>query len=162
MGLRFHPAESCATETWRKSVIETAVRQGQSRAWAQAQIDRLLACEQYLSECGTYHVLVQFLPARGSWPAMQWLSIKRNDREPINDWRILQQIKNAIVGEEVEAVELYPAESRLVDSANQYHLFALTTSGLRFPFGYEERLVTEEPLGKSKQRPFAKEGESHA
>ena len=52
-----------------------------------------------------------------------YLSIKRLDREPINDWRAMQKIKNAIVGKEWEAVEIYPAESRLVDTANQYHLF---------------------------------------
>lgn len=52
-----------------------------------------------------------------------YLSIKRRDREPISDWRAMQKIKNAIVGDEWEAVEIYPAESRLVDTANQYHLF---------------------------------------
>ena len=52
-----------------------------------------------------------------------YLSIKRLDREPIGDWRAMQKIKNAIVGAEWEAVEIYPAESRLVDTANQYHLF---------------------------------------
>jgi hypothetical protein len=52
-----------------------------------------------------------------------WLSIKRRDREVIRDWRELQAIKNAIVGPEHEGFELYPAESRLVDTANQFHLF---------------------------------------
>lgn len=52
-----------------------------------------------------------------------YLSIKRLDREPINDWRAMQKIKNSIVGPEWEAVEIYPAESRLVDTANQYHLW---------------------------------------
>ena len=75
---------------------------------------------------------------------MSWLSI--------HDWRELQQIKNAICGEEIEAVELYPA-SRLVDTSNQYHLWALP-AGKRFPFGYKERLLITEPGMKAKQRPF--------
>lgn len=95
-----------------------------------------------------------------NWPGMSHLSIKRRDKEPIHDWRELQEIKNAIMGDNCEAVELYPAEARLVDSANQYHLFALRQSGLRFPFGYQERLVDDEVGAAAvgaKQRPFKKE-----
>jgi hypothetical protein len=51
------------------------------------------------------------------------LSIKRHDKEAFHDWRVFQRIKNAILGEEWEGVEIYPAESRLVDTCNQYHLF---------------------------------------
>jgi hypothetical protein len=57
------------------------------------------------------------------------LSIKRNDREPIMDWRDLQAIKTAICGAEVEALQIFPAESRVVDTANQYHLYAFMRSG---------------------------------
>lgn len=77
------------------------------------------------------------------------------DREPIHDWRELQDVKNALVGTEGEAVELYPAESRLVDTANQYHLFALAERGQRFPFGFRERLVGDKSVGASRQRPRA-------
>src|SRR5690348_14199677 len=48
------------------------------------------------------------------------LSIRRHDGEPCNNWRDLQQIKNELVGPEFEAVELFPAESRLIDTCNQY------------------------------------------
>jgi hypothetical protein len=67
---------------------------------------------------------------------MVWLSIRRLDRETIHDWRELQAIKNELVGPEFEAVELYPAESRLVDGANQYHLWAVNDASYRFPFGF--------------------------
>jgi len=69
------------------------------------------------------------------------LSIKRIDREPIHDWRDLQSIKNQIVGKENEAVEIYPAESRLVDTANQYHLWVDNDSKYRFPMGFYCRLT---------------------
>ncbi len=90
----------------------------------------------------------------GGW---RWLSIKRKDKRRIKDWRELQQIKNAICGEEYEAVELYPAESRLVDTSNQFHLFVLP-EGSQFPFGYMERMVCTGD-GKidefnTRQRPF--------
>lgn len=87
------------------------------------------------------------------------LSFKRNDRNPLHDWRDIQRLKNEILGPEEEACELYPAESRLVDGANQYHLWCF--NGQHAPFGYTSRCVTE---GKgavavglapdAKQRPF--------
>ena len=85
------------------------------------------------------------------------LSIKRNDKNPMHDWRDLQRIKNELLGPESEAMELYPAESRLVDTANQYHLWCFL--GLRAPFGYNaERIVMEDVGtacgGTGKQRPF--------
>lgn len=75
------------------------------------------------------------------FPAMWWLSIKRLDKEPIYDWRDLQRIKNMIVGAEHEAVQLFPAESRKVDTANQYHLFVLKDASINFPFGFNQRCV---------------------
>jgi len=72
------------------------------------------------------------------WPRMIHLSIRREDRKPINDWRDLQRLKNELCGTNTEAVELYPAERRLVDAANQYHLYVLEP-GFEFPFGYPGR-----------------------
>ena len=89
-----------------------------------------------------------------SWPDMIELSIKRLDKDAIHDWRDLQRIKNELVGPENEAVELYPAESRLMDTANQYYLFVLADPKARFPFGFQERLVVAESYGNSRQRPF--------
>ena len=81
-----------------------------------------------------------------------WLSVKRHDREAFHDWRIMQQIKNALCGDEWEGIELYPAESRLVDTSNQYHLFCFNT---QFPIWvFNERAVTDFKLGNSKQRAF--------
>lgn len=51
------------------------------------------------------------------------LSIKRKDKRPCNSWADFQAIKNELVGEEVDAVEVYPKESNLVNTANQYHLW---------------------------------------
>jgi hypothetical protein len=69
------------------------------------------------------------------------LSIKRNDQQPIHDWRHLQQIKNDICGPDREAVELYPASSRVIDSANQYHLWVLP-KGRVIAVGATTRTVT--------------------
>lgn len=96
------------------------------------------------------------------WPGdeVTWLSIKRRDKDVIRDWRHLQRIKNDICGPEREALEMFPAESRLVDTSNQFHLYVLA-EGVRFPFGYETRLVvagTDEAdryvPNRARQRPF--------
>ena len=89
-----------------------------------------------------------------------WLSIKRIDRELIHDWREMQEIKNELVGRECEGVELYPAESRRVDTANQYHLWCSNDPKFRFPMGFQERVVSGEKEAEdigAKQRPL-KEG----
>lgn len=106
----------------------------------------------------TYQVAVRTaeVDAEKGWPPMWHLSIKRLDREPIHDWRELQEIKNALVGPEHEGIELYPSEKRKVDSANQYHMFVLKDGTQWFPFGFVVRFVGDAALGKSKQRPFAK------
>jgi len=88
------------------------------------------------------------------------LSIKRLDRRPIMDWRDLQWIKNELLGPEEEMVQIFPAESRVVDTSNQYWFFHYP--GRRWPFGFRDRLVTEGlsvtvgDMGRpSQQRPFA-------
>lgn len=63
------------------------------------------------------------------------LSIRRDDRKPTRDWRHFQQIKNQLCGDEREAVEIYPAESRVLDAANQYHLWVLPP-GEVVPLGF--------------------------
>jgi hypothetical protein len=92
------------------------------------------------------------------WPGvgpMKHLSIKRNDKEPIHDWRHLQQIKNMLVGPECEGVEIYPAESRLIDEANQYHLWVFTDPEIKIPIGPRNRIVAgQDTVSGAKQRPF--------
>ena len=90
-----------------------------------------------------------------------YLSIKRIDRAPIHDWRDLQRIKTALIGPEHEAIELYPAESRLLDASNQYHLFAFTNPDggpQMIPLGFTgARAVTGEREAErvgARQRPL--------
>jgi hypothetical protein len=83
-----------------------------------------------------------------------WLSICRLDREPLHNWRDLQTIKNMLVGEECFGYEVYPAESQLVDTANQYHLWCLP-NGTHLPFGFHEgRKVNYNSTSVTKQEPL--------
>lgn len=81
-----------------------------------------------------YQVAVRELD--GDYEGYVHLNIRRCDGGPIlRDWRHFQRIKNEVVGPECEAVEIYPAESRLVDTSNKFHLFACKDPTFRLPFG---------------------------
>lgn len=76
-----------------------------------------------------------------SWKGhIDYMSVKRIDKKPIHDWRDLQDMKNELFGKDREAIEIYPAEDRLVDLANQYHLWVMP-KGFTIPVGFEARCV---------------------
>ena len=78
------------------------------------------------------------------------LSIKNYERSTDIPWLHKQWIKNDIMGDEYEAVELFPAESRLVNTANQYHLWCFEKGIMQF--GWPTRVVDEKkPEGKGQQ-----------
>jgi hypothetical protein len=80
-----------------------------------------------------------------NFPKLIWLTIRRQDRKPSRSWPDLMRIKDELVGEQNEAVELFPATSRLVDMANQYNLWVLEQPEITFPFGYLDRQVGAPP-----------------
>jgi len=138
--------------------VALAARFGITVEAAQVQAEKLACQAVYMNE--RYQVNVHRLPASfgPDTSDMFWLSIKRRDREPIHDWRDLQAIKNAIVGEEHEGFEVYPAESRLVDTANQFHLWVFADPKVRLPVGFRTREVMDAPAAAAqgaKQRPLA-------
>ena len=76
------------------------------------------------------------------------LSLSRHlDRTSNVPWRDKQAIKNMIVGPEHEAVELFPAESRLNDAANEYWLYVIAKKGQQFPFGFKHGRVVSDREG---------------
>lgn len=93
--------------------------------------------------------------AEGKPTTLVWLSIHDKARSANRDWREFQRIKNDIIGPEEECLELYPAESRMVDGSNEFHLWCVL--GMKWPFGFQERLVSEGGyhLGSAKQRPWS-------
>lgn len=99
-----------------------------------------------------YQVVITPLP--NGW---LWLSIKRRDKQSVHDWRVFQRIKTVLCGAEREALELYPAESRVVDTSNQYHLWVMPV-GDTFPFGWKERCIVDgngkTKVGAARQRPL--------
>jgi hypothetical protein len=120
--------------------------------------DKMKRDKMYLSE--HYQVAIDKEPSHGFKGTLIWhLSIKRLDKMPVMDWRDLQAIKSQLCGDEAEAIQLFPAESRKVDTSNQYHLWVFMRSGTqslpRLPVGWTTSMVLDEAAtGKAKQRPM--------
>lgn len=131
------------------------------RLYEKQKLDKL-----YLSEY--YQVAIDKDPPHTYTGMKIWhLSIKRLDKEPIMDWRDLQAIKNQLCGLTVEAIQLYPSEVRLVDTSNQYHLFAFMPNKKGecpiIGVGWMVRSVTDNDgsdgayVSGAKQRPLPKD-----
>jgi hypothetical protein len=120
--------------------------QGIDEATLRAEHERLLSQEVWRSHA--YQVSIDRDPPHGFKGLTLWhLSIRRSDRKAVHDWRDLQAIKNALAGPQYDAIELYPAASRTVDGANQYHLWVFVADesmgdkAPRLPVGWFTRNV---------------------
>lgn len=84
----------------------------------------------------------------GKWAQ---IGIHCGDGQARHDWRDFQNIKNDLVGVDWEALELYPAESRLLDPSNYYILWCAP----KIPLGkFVGRHVTDHHNCIAPQRPF--------
>lgn len=142
----------------REEIIADALKTfpGMTREMVEKQLDIVQNDELWLNDL--YQVNLRVLSKTYHGSRVVWLSIKRRDKEPCHDWRDFQEIKNQLVGPECEGVELYPAESRVVDTSNQYHLFVIADRNFRWPFGFREGFVTYTGSRHSKQRKKAEGG----
>lgn len=121
---------------------------------AQARIMALTGADRYMEMWMNDQYLVTV--SRREDGTVDHLSIRRSDRKAPRDWRDFQRIKNQLAGEDAEAVELYPAQARVVDTANQFHLW-VTRPGVRFPMGFSGGLTMDPDDGPeigAEQRPF--------
>ncbi len=144
-------------EVWVSGRYTVFVRHNEPTGWS-AECDCLEETDLERDEEGPRHLPsphCAVCEGSGHKPlVVTHLSIKRNDRGPIHDWRDFQIIKNTFCGDDAEGVEIYPAESRLVDTSNQYHLWVFPP-GDHLPLGFNDgRLVTAAKFGSAKQRPF--------
>jgi hypothetical protein len=101
-----------------------------------------------------YQVHLRRFKAQDGGPDLIHLSFKRLDRGIFIPYRDKMRIKDELVGPECEGVELYPARSREVDTANQYHLWIIDDPTFRFPFGFAERCVSDISVAGIVQEPW--------
>lgn len=149
--------ETFTAESEYDRIFSECIRMGMMLNEAAAQIARLKRQRTYRDRDDIYQVATEDIgnPFGIENGDMIWLSIKRVDRQVIHDWREFQKIKNALVGDECEGFEIYPAESRLVDTSNQFHLWVFKSPKVSIPVGWKERLVMgPDPRTKAKQRAF--------
>jgi hypothetical protein len=107
-------------------------------------VQRMTSVNIYQND--TYRVSVKNVP-----PFIH-LDIRRRDGKTCTEWYDFQQIKNELIGPEHEALQLFPAESRLVDTGNEYHLWVCTDARERFQFGFKDRFVLGEAV-QPQERP---------
>jgi hypothetical protein len=98
---------------------------------------REMGCDYWFAN-SRYQVLVVFEKGGPGAPPAAHLSIKTHDKRCVHDWRDMQRIKNELCGPEADGVEIYPAESRLMDEANQFHIYVMHPM-VELPWGQRER-----------------------
>lgn len=154
------PAKSVPLHPTRRREIE---RFAETQGISAEEVARLVRDQENAETWMNNLYVATVMPAsvwQEGWPPMKQLSVRRIDRKTIHDWRHLQRVKADIFGADAEAVELYPAAARVVDTANSYHLWVLTEPGVRFPFGWADGLQTDENPANipGQQRPGAVNG----
>jgi len=98
---------------------------------------------QRMTAMNVYQNDVYLVEARHKTPLIQ-LSIRRLDKKTCNEWSDFQQIKNELVGPENEAIQIFPSESRLVDTGNEYHMWVYSDPNARMQLGFKDRFVLRE------------------
>lgn len=92
-------------------------------------------------------------PVFGTRSGVIQIGINAHDGTARHDWRDFQAIKNQIAGDECEAFELYPAESRKIDPSNYYTLWCFP-GVKRIKVGIEGRRVWNANEALAPQRAF--------
>lgn len=77
-----------------------------------------------------YCVLIR--KVQTDWGEVEHACMRNKDGSDI-PWAEKQRIKNELFGPDITAIEVFPAESNLVDEANMYHLWVLP-QGYKLPF----------------------------
>jgi hypothetical protein len=80
---------------------------------------------------GKYAVMIR--TTNTAWGLVDHACIRNTGNTDI-PWRDKWKIKNELFGPERVAIEVFPAESELVDEANMYHVWVLP-AGFKVPFG---------------------------
>lgn len=102
--------------------------------------------------CGAERQVDRVMQRRKGSTRCVMIQVSRRDGGAVVDWRDLQQIKNLVCGAEWEAVEIFPAESRLKDPSNARYLWC---TSLPLPFGLPGgRNVVAARHAIAPQRPF--------
>lgn len=94
-----------------------------------------------LNQFHPFTVIKTSLWRNREWSCVLWegehhlhIGIEHVSKTPRHDWLAFQRIKNELVGPDQEMVELYPAERRMVNCINMYHLWG--AKGVKIMLGW--------------------------
>jgi len=146
------PAKSISPPV--KQFIKECLAMGVPRETAKAEYNKHKNQECWMNDLYVVLVIRDEQHGFGDDIKMDYLSIRRVDREPVRNWRHIQEIKNQLVGPECEGFEMYPAESRVADCANQYHVYVFTDPEARIPIGMQTGMKSTDSLCGSHNEPF--------
>lgn len=126
-----------STRHERRAAATLAKRAAKTGAWS-AWEDRSHTAEHPLAPkgmTGAYlnNVYSVQIYERPDWQGFRKAMIRRHDGAAVRDWRHLQRIKSELFGAQAVALEMFPAESDLVDEANMYWLWVAPV-GFSLPF----------------------------
>jgi hypothetical protein len=124
----FRPAPKDDMPGWREIMAASGCTEDEARA----KVAWMAAQDIWVNNL--YQVNVEY----GEDRRTAHLIIRRLDRQPIHNWPHFQYIKNALLGPECEAVEIYPPESQLVDEKHHYHLWGFCTPGETLGIGFRD------------------------
>lgn len=89
--------------------------------------------DRYWSSDDGYHVMSRLINTE--WGKVEHVTISHGDVANGDiPWSVKQEIKNELFGENRVAIEVFPAENRLVDVMDVYHLWVLPKK-FKMPFG---------------------------
>lgn len=133
-----------ATRAQRRAAVSDSRRAARHGAWGEWEAIDVERVKHSYGLAGMSNAWrnavysVQCYPKASEWGELLNLMVRRHDDQPIRSWRDMQRIKSELMGAERVAIEVYPAESALVDDANMYHLWVLP-EGMVLPFGLRKR-----------------------
>ena len=124
------------SKKWMRMVQSELTEASKQTVWDYANKtgvdpDTLMPAEVWSND--RYQATVRYL--QDDRDGLCQVCIHSHTRSTNRPWRHFQQIKNDLFGDEREAMELYPAESRLVDTANEFHLWVWKKDSL-IPVGF--------------------------
>ena len=132
MGLNLTPDEVRAFDRRHKQGVWEA--EGRFRAWGEWRLISGRDTRRRVYRNSEYVVMVAEVDTHSEYFGLvTYLMIGRQDGEAVYSWLDLQHIKNSLVGEEALALEVFPPESHLLDTANVYHLWVLPEGCDHFP-----------------------------
>lgn len=111
--------EDGRTSKWEKRPSPKELRQGSG--WL-GELDRVWVNDKY---CVMARSIIT------EWGRVDHACIRNVSSTDI-PWRDKQKIKNELWGEEYTAIEVFPAQSELVDEANMYHMWIFKDYKLPF------------------------------